>query len=236
MINDTKINARQKHILKEIIKNGFVSRAQIDSIGSRITAIRDLNALIQAKLVRVQGMGRATKYVLAEINPRLYYVDPTDYFANDLDARGAKTYFNQKIFKQLGRLFSPEEVYDLKQKATGFSQRGRKLNPTIFKRELERLVIEFSWKSSQIEGNTYDLLETETLIKQRIEAKGRSKEEAIMILNHKAAFDSILNNRASFKTLSFADVNQLHGLLTKDLGIDAAIRSQPVAITGTLYH
>lgn len=43
-------------------------------------------------------------------------------------------------------------------------------------------------KSSQIEGNTYSLLETERLLTEREEAKGKSKEEAIMLLNHKEAF------------------------------------------------
>lgn len=236
MVNDTKLNDRQKDILKQIIKNGSVSRWQIATKFSRITAIRDLNTLVKAKLIKVQGKGRVTKYVLVEKNPRLFYVDTTDYFANDFDARGAKINFNKGVFTTLMPLFSPSEVNWLKKYATGLSKRGKKLDPTIFKRELERFVIEFSWKSSQIEGNTYDLLETETLIKQRVEAVGHPKEEAIMILNHKDAFDSIIKSRESFKVLNFSDIMQLHRLLTKDLGIDSGVRSQPVAITGTLYQ
>lgn len=236
MVNDTILNDRQKQILKLVIKDGFISRSRAQFGLSRITAIRDLNGLMELKLIKLQGKGPATKYVLVEKNPRLYYVDTTDYFANDFDVRGARIYFNQKVFNTLLPLFSASEVSWLKKYGTGLSQRGKKLNPTIFKRELERFVIEFSWKSSQIEGNTYDLLETETLIKQRIEAAGHPKEEAIMILNHKDAFDSIIKSQESFKVLNFPDIMQLHRLLTKDLGIDSGVRSQPVAITGTLYQ
>jgi Fic family protein len=42
---------------------------------------------------------------------------------------------------------------------------------------MERLTIELSWKSSQIEGKTYTLIDTEMLIKERIEAEGKKKEE-----------------------------------------------------------
>lgn len=236
MKNDTKLNDRQKDILKQIVKNGSITRVQIEKLKSRITAIRDLNHLVNLKLIKSQEKGKATNYVLTETNPRLRYLDTVDYFANDLDLRGAQSGFNHQIFNQLGQLFSASEIKWLKQKAIGFSQRGKQLNPTIYKRELERFVIEFSWKSSQIEGNTYDLLETETLIKQRIEASGHSRSEAIMILNHKDAFDSIMKNRQVFKKLDYSDVLQLHNLLTKELGIEAGIRFQPVAITGTLYQ
>jgi hypothetical protein len=59
------------------------------------------------------------------------------------------------------------------------------------KKEYERLTVELNWKSSHIEGNTYSLLETEALLKDRQEASGHSKEEAIMILNHKKTLDYI---------------------------------------------
>ncbi len=57
--------------------------------------------------------------------------------------------------------------------------------------ELERFVIELSWKRSKIEGNTYTLLDTERLIQEAAEAPGHSHDEAVTILNHKRAFDYI---------------------------------------------
>jgi len=59
---------------------------------------------------------------------------------------------------------------------------SQELSPDLLKRELERFVIELAWKSSKIEGNTYSLLETESLIKEQKEAVGKSRDEAIMIL------------------------------------------------------
>ena len=64
-------------------------------------------------------------------------------------------------------------------------KRIKKLSPAIIKKEFERLTVELSWKSSQIEGNTYSLIDTEILIKENKEAEGHKKEEAVMILNHK---------------------------------------------------
>jgi Fic family protein len=56
---------------------------------------------------------------------------------------------------------------------------------------MERLAIDLSWKSSQIEGNTYSLLETERLIKEKETAMGKTKDDAVMLLNHKDAIDFI---------------------------------------------
>ena len=50
------------------------------------------------------------------------------------------------------------------------------------RKEFERLGIDFSWKSSQIEGNTYSLLETERLLRESKTADGKSKVEAVMLL------------------------------------------------------
>jgi len=105
----------------------------------------------------------------------------------------------------------------------------------ILEKELERYIIELSWKSSKIEGNTYTLLETENLIKQGEEATGRSKQEALMILNHKDAFKTIVNHRDEFQKLTTANILELHNALTKGLNISSGFRRQAVGITGTTY-
>ena len=110
------------------------------------------------------------------------------------------------------------------------------LEKDIYLKELERFTIELSWKSSKIEGNTYSLLDTEALVKQKIEAPGHPKEEAIMILNHKRAFESILKNKNEYKKITLSQVAQLHNFMVKDLNINTGIRSQAVGITGTVYR
>jgi len=92
-----------------------------------------------------------------------------------------------------------------------------------------------SWKSSQIEGNTYSLLETERLLKEKQTASGKTKEEAIMLLNHKYALDFILDEPDYLKELTVSRIEEIHTLLTKDFGVDRNIRHRRVGITGTNY-
>ena len=240
-MNDTILNKRQKNILVLLKNSGGLSRSQLnDQLSlkrpvSRITLIRDLNLLIDKEYIVQKGKGPATNYHLVQQNPLLQHIDIEDYFQEEPWDRNAQKTFNKKIFKDLRNLFTDGEKERINSKAKHFNDRIEDLDPTIYQRELERLVIEFSWKSSQIEGNTYDLLETETLIKQKIEAKGHTKEEANMILNHKDAFSSIIDHSDTFQELSFSDVMELHSTLIKNLNISTGIRVQPVGISGTEY-
>lgn len=117
-----------------------------------------------------------------------------------------------------------------------YQKRVQELPPAIFQKELERLTIEFSWKSSHIEGNTYTLLDTELLIKEHTEAKGHTREEAVMILNHKKAFDYALQHRERFKNISIRDITDIHALLVGDMNISTGLRKKPVGIVGTVYQ
>jgi Fic family protein len=101
---------------------------------------------------------------------------------------------------------------------------------------LERFTIELSWKSSKIEGNTYTLLDTEKLIREGVESVTNTKEEAIMILNHKKSLNYILESIKLEKNLeSFRELENIHRLLVLDLGINHGLRSRAVGITGTKY-
>jgi Fic family protein len=97
-------------------------------------------------------------------------------------------------------------------------------------------VIELSWKSSRIEGNTYSLLETESLILQHEEAIGHKKEEATMILNHKKALDYVRAEAEFFKTLSIPKIEDIHSLLIGGLGVTKGLRKSGVGIVGTKYR
>jgi len=97
------------------------------------------------------------------------------------------------------------------------------------------MMIEFSWKSSAIEGNTYSLLSAETLLKENISETGKTKEETQMILNHKEAFCEATKNKEIFLNLKYSDIKYVHSLLVKKLNVSKNIRSLPVGITGTKY-
>jgi len=227
-------------ILNLLEEKGNLSRLELTeqvSLGktlSRITLIRDINRLLQTGLVSSSGKGRATHYHLPNKNPLLNYFDIEAYFGKDPETRGGKKDFAKDIFNKLDNLFTSQEVNEWTEASKEHRKRVKNLDKTIYKRELERFIVEFSWKSAQIEGNTYDLLETETLLTQNIEAQGHTKQEAIMLINHKKAFDIILEHKKSFLNLSFADITQLHGTLVKGLAT-SGIRKQVVQITGTSY-
>ena len=101
---------------------------------------------------------------------------------------------------------------------------------------MDRLAIDLSWKSSQIEGNTYSLLETERLIKERETASGKTKDEAVMLLNHKDAIDFIIEHPDYLNPLSVSKIEDLHSILVKELHVERNLRKRRVGISGTNYR
>jgi len=238
-----KLNKRQNLILDFILKSKGVQTQEIKEyidknfdITSRITIIRDLENLSNLKFISKAGEGRAVRYFQNLKNQLLKYIDIDEYFKEDIEKRDIKFHsFNFDIFENLKDIFSKEEKKELEKYNKEYKNRLKKLSPGLVKKEIERLTIELSWKSSKIEGNTYSLLDTENLIKENKEAKGHKREEAIMILNHKKAFDFILDNRKYFKTLSIKKIEDLHSILINNMGVSKNIRKGLVAITGTNY-
>ncbi len=242
-MNDTNINPRQKRILELVSQSNGISRLEIKNklegifFGSIPTIARDLSFLLKRGSIRVDGKGRNTRYFPINTNPLLKYIDIDQYFILEPDQRdGAKKTFDFTIFETLLPLFTQTEIEEIGKVNKSFSKESKHLSWDIYVKELERFTIELSWKSSKIEGNTYSLLDTETLIKQNIPAPGHPKEEAIMILNHKKAFESILENLSDFSKISISKVSELHNFLVKGLSIGTGIRHQAVGITGTVYQ
>lgn len=104
---------------------------------------------------------------------------------------------------------------------------------------LNRLLIDLSWNSSRLEGNTYSLLDTERLIALGKIAEGKNLSDATMILNHKAAIEFLVEN-ASEIDLEPVTILNLHALLATDLLSDpdspGRLRRLPVGISGSVYH
>ncbi len=234
-----QLNERQQKVLGYISKNESVSNSDImDYLGgsvSRYTVLRDLDFLIKEGLVKRKGKGRAVRYFSAFISSIDAYFNPDLYFQKGPDERITKTEFNPEVVDELPHLFSKKEVGELREYNDRYLKRVNVADKDFLRKETERLTIEFSWKSSQIEGNTYSLIDTEILIKERIEAKGKKREEAVMILNHKNATDYIFQNKKSFKTINLSQIEEVHQMLVEGLGVRRGIRSSPVRIIGTRY-
>ncbi|MBP3924830.1 Fic family protein [bacterium] len=238
-----KLNKRQSLILDYINKHDGSSRLEleeyveiVDDKTSKNTIIRDLDVLLKNNYITKVGSARNIKYLPAEQNELLIKYDIDNYFKIDVDNREIKyPQFNFDIFCNLKNLFSADEIKNLENINKIYTNKTKALSDTILKKEYERLLIELSWKSSQIEGNTYSLLDTEILIKENIEAKGHKKEETIMILNHKKALEFIFENKDYFKIITLKKLEELHTLLTSDLGVNKGLRKSPVGIVGTNY-
>ncbi len=102
-----------------------------------------------------------------------------------------------------------------------------------------RLLIDLSWNSSRLEGNTYSLLETERLLELGEAAEGKDALEAQMILNHKAAIELLVDQADEIGFNRYTILN-LHALLADNLLADpqagGRLRRIPVDIDGTVYH
>ena len=187
----------------------------------------------------VEGKARATRYSLSD---RAYLLMPLNldtYFAQDVDERQVQTGFNFALInEQLPQvaLFTDEELTRLNTLQTEFRTHLQDMTENEYRREMERLGIDLSWKSSQIEGNTYSLLETERLLRESKTADGKTKEEAIMLLNHKDALRFVIDNPDYLQTLTISNIEDIHTLLTKELSVDKGLRHRRVGITGTQYR
>lgn len=166
-------------------------------------------------------------------------LDLDTYFDNDVDQRQVQESFNFELIRDIlphVALFTEEELSELNHGQQVFREHLEGMTELEYRKEMERLGIDLSWKSSQIEGNTYSLLETERLLKEKQTASGKTKEEAIMLLNHKDALDFILDVPDYLKEISVARIEEIHALLTKELGLERNIRYRRVGITGTNYR
>ncbi len=81
---------------------------------------------------------------------------------------------------------------------------------------LDRLLIDLSWASSHLEGNTYSLLDTAKLIQRNIIAEGKSEFETLMILNHKSAIEFLVENTNDVGFDRYTSLN-LHAMLSENL-------------------
>lgn len=217
------------------------SKEIYDNLGLEVgyaTIKRVLNQLLSEKLISTKGKGKATRYVISPAYELLHSIDVERYFEKEQDERPVKDSFNLSLIDdvlQNANLFTEAEQAKLKILQTKFKENIAGLSPTVYSKEMERLAIDLSWKSSQIEGNTYTLLETERLLLEKETAAGKPKDDAIMLLNHKEALNFIIAHPDYVVPLTVCGIEDIHSLLIKNLGVDRNIRQRRVGISGTNY-
>ncbi len=233
---------REQQIINFIEKFGESSSKEIfEGVHLSIsyaTLKRLLKKLISQNYILVKGQGRGTKYVLSPTYNLLKFIDIDEYYKREIDERIIQKHFNFSVINEVlakNSLFTHLELQKLQKLQQKFTDNIRQLSKNEYRNEFERLAIDLSWKSSQIEGNTYSLLETEQLLKERETAEGKTKEEAIMLLNHKAALDFILNNPDYLYPLNVSKIENIHSILVQELDVQRNLRNKRVGISGTNY-
>ena len=141
--------------------------------------------------------------------------------------------------------YRPNETWYLSQaqrselREIGETETAQQPAGTHARKVLNRLLIDLSWNSSRLEGNTYSLLETERLIERGEHARGRELRETQMILNHKDAISFLVD---SPRDIGFnrQTILNLHAILADNLladpGAPGRLRYAAVGIQGSVFH
>lgn len=233
---------RQQQLIAEILL-GASTLAKIMEIGefkdvTERTLQRDLSELVEYGVVTRKGEARATVYQITPsgIISIIISEEALNKLFNKEDRLSIRYDFSRLDTLRSISLFTQDEVKQLERFNGIFKQKLLNAPADLIRRERERITIELSWKSSQLEGNTYTLLETESLIKEGIEGKGKSREETTMILNHKRALDFTAEQKEAFaKNLTPSLVIDLHKILAEGL-FSFDLREHAVGITGSVYQ
>lgn len=242
-----RINSEQSRRESSIIGILFAGDASSSAIHEKLLALRErislvttkrtLTSMIKSGLLTIHGAGRSVSYNVSIVGRIFFDIDAHEYCAIEPDKRFGMSRYAIDLFAHIpSEIFTRDEQVRLDIATAGYKKSTEHIPPAIEKKELERLIIELSWKSSRIEGNTYTLLDTERLILENREAPGHDHAEAQMILNHKEAFAFIREHAEKFRTLSLANLETLHAILVKDMGVDLGLRKSPVGVVGSIYR
>lgn len=200
---------------------------------SETTMWRTLKRLTDEGKLTVTGKARATGYTIAgSAVVRAYLQTP-------YNRRAPKSY--KKEF--LDGYVPDRSFYLSTPDRERLHEAGRPAGPplpagTYARRILERLLVDLAWASSRMEGNTYDILETEQLVRFGEEASGKDRKETVMILNHKEAIQYLVDNIGEIG-INRQDICNIHALLADGLLIDPAmagrLRRLPAGIGHSSY-
>lgn len=163
-----------------------------------------------------------------------------DYLSKPVEARKPVGYNREflDIYRPNARPYlSTKERAHLKE--IGSRHGAAEAAGTYAKQILSRLLIDLSWNSSRLEGNTYSLLDTKRLIEFGEEAAGRDRTEAQMIMNHKEAIEFLVSAADDIGFNRYTILN-LHGILANNLLPDAnapgRLRHIVVGIAGSTFQ
>lgn len=219
---------------------------------ARRTAQRWIAALIEGGQVYGAGKGRARRYIAAGAA-----ADEEDIFPRQIplsaDSRDILAYVDQPlearkpVAYQRGFLesYTPNQTWylsePLRRQLRKMGDTGTENLPagTHGRAILNRLLIDLSWASSHLEGNTYSRLDARELIEHGRAAEGKAAMETQMILNHKAAIELLVDNADTVAFNRYTLLN-LHSSLSENLlpnpADEGRLRQHAVEIGGSVYR
>ena len=209
-------------------------RRQVIPETSQTTVWRALKRLVDEGKLEVSGKGPATGYSLAGA------AVVRAHLQQSYNRRRPASYKKEFLDRYIpNKTFYLAEADRQRLREAGTPTASPLPAGTYARQILERLLVDLSWASSRMEGNTYNLLETERLIRFGQEASGKDRKEAVMILNHKEAIQYVVENLAAI-TISRQDLFNIHALLADGLLADPAmtgrLRRMPVGITHSSFR
>jgi len=158
--------------------------------------------------------------VLSKKGLLLRPLEVSKYFEKPPDERLESPNFQFDVFEPPHvRLFTDKELSSLDEATKNYRINAQNSNIEAQKKELMRFIVEFSWKTSQIEGNTYDLISTERLLLYGEKSSSNTEFEAQMILNQKKAIDFILENIDIWESPRISSLEALHAIVGEKLDI-----------------
>ncbi len=200
---------------------------------ARRTAQRWISQLIAEQRIVPIGQGRARRYHAASAPPSTLTSLPDafpSYIPLSADSTDILAYINQPVEarKPVGYQqdfldsYQPNKTWylpeSLRRQLRKMGDTGQSQLPagTYGRAMLDRLLIDLSWASSHLEGNTYSRLDTRRLIEHGTVAEGKAVLETQMILNHKAAIELLVDNADSVAFNRYTLLN-LHSSLSENL-------------------
>ena len=225
---------------------------------ARRTAQRLIAKLIESELVNAQGEGRARRYFSADAKATVDELSGSDNIFPDFipvsaDSEDILTYIDQALIarkpvgyqKDFLDTYRPNETWYLSDSLRHQLHKMGKTTEidepagTYSRAILNRLLIDLSWASSHLEGNTYSRLDTRELINHGKAARGKAAIETQMILNHKTAIELLVENIESAQLNRYTLMN-LHSSLAENLlpnpADEGRVRQHAVEIGMSVYR
>ena len=226
----------------------------------RRTLQRRLADLVSQRRVHTQGIGRGTRYLRGDGAVLSAHMTQAATVFATLDvgipqspeAKSIEAHVSQPLQQRKPVGYNPAFLDNYRPNASFYlpaSTRaellasGQAVNAnepagTYARQIASRLLIDLSWNSSRLEGNTYSLLETERLLAAGEAAAGRDAKEGQMILNHKEAIEFLITSADEIGFNRYTLLN-LHALLSDNLLADPTasgrLRSIAVGIGQTVF-